>query len=137
MVLSMRLKQQQQVVAPSVISYSGPMNKHIYSKFLSGLLASISTFLRDKEGVSEEILEDISTIIEVHDISLWTANVDGRAMSFNDLLSDLNNAIESNDRQKCLEAIVVLRCAIADVSSAFSNAQDSIEQLTVRIRDEF
>ncbi|WP_298451603.1 hypothetical protein [uncultured Marinobacter sp.] len=112
------------------------MNKDLYSEILKALVLAAEKFPAGNGDVSEEIKEDFETIIDECDISRWRVNVDGCTKGVGNILSDLDVSIKEGDRQKCVESIAMLRCAIADIASAFSNAMDSMEGLVVTIRDE-
>ena len=112
------------------------MNKDIYHSLMEMLLSSVEKFSPSNKSLAEELQEDFETIIEDCDITEWKANIDGSVKGVNDLIFDLTSSIKENDRQKCIESIAMLRCAIADIASAFSNAMDSMENLVVTVRDE-
>lgn len=111
------------------------MDASIYQHLRNALKSSGVVF----KGVStediEEIDEDIQEIIDVLDIESWRANIDGEMKDFSQLLSELIQANEAGDKQKCIEAISMLRIGVASIESAFSNAKDSMEKLIVAIRD--
>lgn len=112
------------------------MNEHTYRKILDRLILSANIFLAEGSNVSNEVSEGFTTIIEDSDISMWKSNVDGQIKTVSDLLFELDTAINKKDRQRCIELISILRCANADIASAFSNATDSLENLVVSIRNE-
>lgn len=110
-------------------------NNDLFISISNRLTESANTFLIEKDEISGNISEDFSTIIDDHDISAWKSNIDGEVKGVDDLISELDIALKTKDRQKCIESIAMLRCAIADAASAFSNAMDSMEELVVSIRD--
>ncbi|MEQ5835998.1 hypothetical protein [Marinobacter sp. NFXS9] len=108
------------------------MDASIYQNLRNALKSSGAVF----EGPStEDIDEDIQEIIEVLHIESWKANIDGEMKDFSQLLSELVQANEAGDKQRCIEAISMLRIGVASIESAFSNAKDSMEKLIVAIRD--
>ena len=111
------------------------MNVEFYSKLLQELKTSVVYFLKDGTNLSNEVEEDISSIIETVDITSWTNNIDGVVKNSFQLLTELKESNEEHDRQKCIESIAMLRVAIADIENAFSNTKDSMENLIVSIRD--
>ena len=112
------------------------MGDSIYSELNSELQKSARTFDSSNLSLVEEISDDISTIEEVHDITKWKTNDSGPVIGFRKLLDELRQANVDGDRQKCIESIAMLRIAISDLSSAYSNAMDSMEELIVSIRDQ-
>ena len=108
---------------------------NLYRQMLNGLQLAASTFLPGEQDVSDELKDDFETILEVHDISTWRSNIDGRMKSVPDLIVELQESIADGDKQKCIESVAMLRGAIADLEGAFSNAKDSMERLIVQVRD--
>lgn len=100
------------------------------------LVMSAEKFSADNVSIAETIKEDFDAIVEGCDMGAWSVNVDGDTKGVDELLFDISESIKENDRQRCVESIAVLRCAIADMASAYSNAMDSMESLVVAIRDE-
>lgn len=111
------------------------MNPDLYVKLLRELKLSANSFLGDGTELSDEVEEDISSIIDSVDISSWECNVDGVIKNFSQLLYELNEANSKLDRAACIQAIAMLRIAISDIENAFSNSMDSMESLLVSIRD--
>jgi hypothetical protein len=112
------------------------MDVSLYSELNEKLKTSTEVFLVGGQELSSEIEEDVSEIIAVCDISKWSSNIDGVVKDVSCLLSDLEDANRNKDRQQCIESIAMLRVAIGDIESAFSNTLDSMESLVVSIRDE-
>ena len=111
------------------------MNTNLYLEILEQLKSSAVQFSNNPQELSDEILEDLSEVINVIDITVLKVNIDGEVKDVSQLLMELKNANKSNDKQKCIESIAMLRCIIADIESAFSNTMDSMEGLIVSIRD--
>ncbi|MAA65981.1 MAG: hypothetical protein CL581_14550 [Alteromonadaceae bacterium] len=111
------------------------MDASIYQSLGNALKDSAAVFEGPSTENIEEIDEDIQTIVDVLDIESWRANIDGEIKDFSQLLSELVQANRVGDKQKCIEAISMLRIGIASIESAFSNAKDSMEKLVVAIRD--
>ena len=111
------------------------MDASIYQSLRNALKSSGAVFERPSTEDIEEIDEDIQEIIDVLNIESWRANIDGEMKDFSQLLRELDQANEAGDKQKCIEAISMLRIGVASIESAFSNAKDSMEKLTVAIRD--
>ncbi|ROT98919.1 hypothetical protein EB809_12770 [Marinobacter sp. R17] len=111
------------------------MDRLFYSDLLRELVAVAENFSID-DSLREEVEEDFSSIEEVIDICGRRLNVDGVVKNVPEILKELAQANREGDRQKCLNSIAMLRCAIADIASAFSNAMDSMENLVVAIRDD-
>lgn len=111
------------------------MDTILYSDILSELAVAADKFSISSE-ISEDIEEDFSTIREVVDISSWSQNVDGVVKDVPQILKELAQANEKGDRQKCINSIAMLRCAISDIESAFSNAMDSMENIIAAIKDD-
>lgn len=112
------------------------MNVHLYSEILEQLKISVDKFVVDDTNLTDEIQEDIMEIINVVDISDWKSNIDGTVKTVSQLLVDLDSANKNNDRQRCIGTIAMLRCAISDIESAFSNSKDSMEKLIITIRED-
>ena len=112
------------------------MGGTVYKELNSELQRSVRTFDSSNSDLLQEVDDDISTIDEVQDINSWNINVDGVVKSFSMLLAELKDANNDGDRQKCTESIAMLRIAISNLSSAYSNALDSMEDLIVSIRDQ-
>ncbi|MBK1887459.1 hypothetical protein [Marinobacter sp. DY40_1A1] len=112
------------------------MNKDIYLKLSASLMLAVKKFLIGNNEIYQEIKEDFETIVAECDISAWCANIDGTTKNVGHIIADLDDAIKEGDRPKCVESIAILRCAIADINSAYSNAIDSMEDLVVSIRNE-
>ena len=111
------------------------MNISIYSEILGELVQSANNF----DGVTKddvlEVEDDFSEILEMIDITGHQSNIDGVIKSTSQLLIELKEANAASDKQRCLEAIVMLRVSMMSIESAFSNAADSMEKLVVSIRD--
>ncbi len=112
------------------------MDFSLYSELKNKLKASAKIFLVDSREFVDEVEDDVSAIIDVCDISSWHSNIDGVTKDFSCLLSELEAANRSQDKKKCIESIAMLRTAIADLESAYSNAVDCMESLVVSIRDD-
>lgn len=111
------------------------MDAYLYAGILKELKISAEKFLVDNQDVSNEIEDDFCNIISVVDISTWKKNIDGVTKDVPQILEDLALANKCDDRARCLNSIAMLRCAIADIESAYSNAMDSMEILISSIRD--
>ena len=111
------------------------MDVSVYLQLKNDLKESAELFLSEGAELAEEVEEDISSIIDVCDITNWKSNIDGEVKDVSQLMLELEEANRSNNRQKCIESIAMLRIAISDVASSFSNSIDSMEELVVSIRD--
>jgi hypothetical protein len=111
------------------------MSIKIYSEILGNLKDSIEVFLDQRNDLSEEIDEDMLSILECFDIESCRMNINGNMKSIDDLLGEISQANKAEDRQKCIENISMIRAAIMDIESSFSNAADSLESVIVSIRD--
>ena len=111
------------------------MEIQIYKQLLVELTSSASTFDGVSQEVTDEIQEDIHELLDVIDITKHKSNIDGTVTSLQQLFDDLKTANKNNDKQRCIEAIGMIRGSIMDIESAFSNTADSMEKLLVSIRD--
>lgn len=107
----------------------------MYGQLQDLIADSIEIFLGDEAELMGEIQGDINTIREVCEISKWSVSADGVEKDFSRFLLELKDANNENNRQKCIESIAMLRVAIANIASAYSNAMDSMEDVVVKIRD--
>ena len=111
------------------------MDIKVYSTILREIEDSAEIFNGVSLEIKEELREDFEEIVESIDINEWKGNIDGTEKDLSVLLDELRNANGSGDRQRCIESIAMIRGAVSDLESAFSNAVDSMEKLIVAIRD--
>lgn len=111
------------------------MDLTIYKDLLTELRLAAGRFEGPSEADSEALEEDFSEILESIDINKWSTNTDGTVKSIDALLREMAEANRNLDKQKCIESISMIRVALSDIESSFSNTLDSMEKLVLSIRD--
>ncbi len=112
------------------------MDSKLYERLSDELTKSSQVFLDEGSDLSEDVQEDILVVMNSPDLSEWTTNIDGVISNFETLLNDLHSSNNVEDVKKCVESIAMLRGAIYDISSGYSNLLGSMDRLLIAIRDD-